>query len=115
MPLRAYGIQDCGYVARAAGRSASYVVLHGMELAGEKNLIPLYSVGCLRKSQPLGRFSVTLLFSLLTPELRRSLQVFLHQFPQLVTVVALHVNKLHAVAIRPGIANYSREMDLSKS
>ena len=44
-----------------------------------------------------------------------SLQVLLNQPPQLVAVVTLHVDELHAVAIGSGIPYHSREMDGSKS
>jgi hypothetical protein len=43
------------------------------------------------------------------------LQVLLNQPPELVAVVTLHVDELHAVAIGSGIPYYGREMDLSKS
>jgi len=43
------------------------------------------------------------------------LQVLLNQPPQLVAVVTLHVDELHAVAIGSGIPYHGREMDLSKS
>ena len=43
------------------------------------------------------------------------LQVLLNQPPELVAVVTLHVDELHAVAIGSGIPYHGREMDLSKS
>jgi hypothetical protein len=37
----------------------------------------------------------------------------LHQFPQLLAVVILHMHKFHAVPFRPNIPHYRREVNLA--
>ena len=41
------------------------------------------------------------------------LQMSLHQFPQLLPVLILHMHKFHAIPFRPNIPHHRREVNLT--